>query len=99
MAERVVITRDLMDASRFRAACPDVTIVGSADHPALTGATVVVLDLSLGVDPSTVLAPGRRVVAYGAHVDEEQLRAAVTAGCDDALPRSVVFRRAARLLA
>lgn len=99
MAERVVITRDLMDASRFRAACPDVTIVGSADHAALTDATVVILDLSLGVDPSSVLAAGRRVVAYGAHVEEEQLGAAVAAGCDEALPRSVVFRRAGQLLA
>lgn len=99
MAERVVITRDLMDGSRFRSAVPDVAIVRSLDAPELADAALVLLDLATGIDPSTVVAEGRRVIAYGAHVDEGALAAAIEAGCVDALPRSKVFRRAAELLA
>ena len=98
MTERVVITRDLMDGSRFRSAAPGVTIVRSADASELADATVVLLDLALGIDPATVVADGRTVIAYGAHVDDEALVAAKAAGCADALPRSIVFRRAAELL-
>ena len=98
MAEKVVITRDLMDGSRFRSAAPDITIVRSATADALADASVVLLDLALGIDPATVVAAGRTVIAYGAHVDDEALAAAKAAGCADALPRSIVFRRAAELL-
>ena len=98
MAERVVITRDLMDGGRFRAAVPDVVIVRSGDAPELADAAVVLLDLALGLDPASLVAPGRTLIAYGAHVDEAALAAAMAAGCDDALPRSKVFRRAAALL-
>ena len=98
MAEKVVITRDLMDGSRFRSAAPDITIVRSATADALADASVVLLDLALGIDPATVVATGRTVIAYGAHVDDEALAAAKAAGCADALPRSIVFRRAAELL-
>ena len=98
MAEKVVITRDLMDGSRFRSAVPGITVVRSAADEALADATVVLLDLALGIDPAGVLADGRTVIAYGAHVDDEALAAAKAAGCTDALPRSIVFRRAAELL-
>ncbi len=98
MAERVVVTRDLMDGGRFRAAVPDVVIVRTADAPELADATLVLLDLATGVDPSAVVAEGRTVIAYGAHVDEAGLAAAIEAGCADAVPRSRIFRRAAELL-
>lgn len=98
MAERVVITRDLMDGSRFRAAASDVTIVRSADDAALADARIVLLDLATGIDPAAVVGSGRTVIAYGAHVDADALDAAMASGCDDALPRSIVFRRAAELL-
>ena len=92
----VVITRDLMDGSRFRAALDDVEVIRSVDAmPAATG--LVLLDLATGIDPADVVAPGRRVVAYGAHVDTEALASALAAGCDDAVPRSRIFRRAADL--
>ena len=97
MAEHVVITRDLMDGSRFRAAAPGVAVVRSADADELVDARVVLLDVALGLDPASVLAEGRTVIAYGAHVDDAALAAAIEAGCDDALPRSKVFRRAAEL--
>ena len=98
MAERVVITRDLMDASRFRSAVPDAVIVRSLEAPELVDATFVLLDLGTGIDPAAVVGEGRSVVAYGAHVDEDALAAAIEAGCTDAVPRSKVFRRAAELL-
>ncbi len=98
MADRVVITRDLMDGGRFRSAVPDVVIVRSATSPELDDATFVLLDLAIGIDPAEVVRDGRTVIAYGAHVDEAALEAAIDAGCVDALPRSKVFRRAAELL-
>ena len=98
MADRVVITRDLMDGGRFRSAVPDVVIVRSAASPELDDATFVLLDLAIGIDPAEVVRDGRTVIAYGAHVDEAALDAAIDAGCTDALPRSKVFRRAAELL-
>lgn len=98
MSGLVVITRDLMDASRFRAAAPGVVVVRSPDAPELASARTVVLDLASGVDPTAVVAVGPPVVAYGAHVDGAALEAALAAGCTEALPRSRVFRRAAELL-
>jgi len=99
MADHVVVTRDLMDGSRFRSAVPVVVIVRSVDAPELADARLVLVDLALGVDLSALVGDDRTVIAYGSHVDEEALRSAITAGCADALPRSKVFRRAAELLA
>ncbi len=94
----VVITRDLMDGSRFRAGVPGAVVVRSTDAPEVAGARVVVLDLASGIDPADVTAIGPPVVAYGAHVDGAALDAAVAAGCTEALPRSRIFRRVAELL-
>ena len=99
MADHVVVTRDLMDGSRFRSAVPGVVIVRSIDAPELAGARIVLVDLALGVDLSALVADDRTVIAYGSHVDDEALQSAIAAGCADALPRSKVFRRAAELLA
>ena len=97
MADHVVVTRDLMDGSRFRSAVPGVVIVRSVDAPELAGARSC---WSILRSVSTLRARGddRTVIAYGSHVDEEALQSAITAGCA-ALPRSKVFRRAAELLA
>ncbi len=94
----VVITRDLMDGGRFRAALADVTIVRSADAPEVADASMILLDLALGLDVAEVVAIGPPVVVYGAHVDTDALKGALTAGCVDAVPRSRVFKRAAELL-
>lgn len=94
----VVISRDLMDAERFRAAIPGVVMARSIDEPALRHAALILLDLSLGVDPADAVAIGPPVIAYGAHVDTGALESALAAGCVDAVPRSRIFRRAAELL-
>lgn len=95
MSGLVVITRDLMDASRFRAAVPGVAVVRSAEAPEVASARTVVLDLASGVDPAAVVAAGPPVVAYGSHVDRAALDAAIAVGCVEAIPRSQVFRRMA----
>lgn len=95
----VAVTRDLMDASRIRAAVPDATVVAGVDGPEPVSADLIVLDLVAGIDPAAAAAIGPPVVAYGPHVDSEALATAVVAGCADALPRSVFFRRLPALLA
>lgn len=95
----MAVTRDLMDASRICSAVPDAVVVADLDGPAPAGADLIVLDLAAGIDPATVAAIGPPVVAYGPHVDGEALAAAMAAGCSDALPRSVFFRRLPALLA
>lgn len=98
MIRLVVVTRDLMDAGRVRAVVPDAAVVRDPTDDALTTADLIVLDLATGIEPGRVVAIGPPVIAYGPHVDGEALAAAVAAGCQEALPRSVVFRRLPDLL-
>lgn len=95
----VAVTRDLMDASRIRSAVPTATVVAGIGGPEPAEAGLIVLDLAVGIDPAAAAAIGPPVVAYGPHVDSDALAAAVAAGCIDALPRSVIFRRLPALLA
>ena len=98
MSRFVVLTTNLMDASRVQSAVPDAAVARSLADDALTGADVILLDLTTGFDPADVVALGPPVVAYGPHVDGDALDAAVAAGCRKALPRSRVFRRLPDLL-
>ncbi len=93
MSGLVLVTKNLMDASRVQATVPDTTVVRALTAPALSGADLILLDLASGFDPSDVAAIGPPVVAYGPHVDVEALDAALVAGCREALPRSKVFQR------
>lgn len=94
----VVLTNDLMDASRVESAVPGAVVARSLDDDALAGAAVILLDLRSGIDPADVVGIGPPVVAYGPHVDRDALDAAVAAGCREALPRSRIFRRLPHLL-
>jgi DNA-binding NarL/FixJ family response regulator len=89
---------DLMDRSRF--AGVEVSFVTSPADLATTTAEVVVLDLGRpgSVEALPSLA-GRRVIAFGSHVDRDLLDAARAAGCDQVLPRSQFFSRLRELLA
>ena len=98
MSQLVVITNNLMDASRVQSVVPDAVVVRSLHDDALAGADVILLDLISGIDPADVAAIGPPVVAYGPHVDSDALDAAIAAGCRDALPRSRLFRRLSDLL-
>ncbi len=93
MSRLVVLTNNLMDASRVQSAVPDAVVARRLDDDALAGADLILLDLASGIDPADVVAIGPPVVAYGPHVDRDALDAAVAAGCNDALPRSRIFRR------
>ncbi len=93
MSQLVVLTSNLMDATRVQATVPDATVARSLTDDTLQGADVILFDLATGLDPAEVVTIGPPVVAYGPHVDVEALDAAVAAGCREALPRSQVFRR------
>ena len=89
----VALVPDLMDRSRVSAALPDATFV--RDAPSCAGAAVVLVDLgrhSADVAAVRRAAPTARIVAFGAHVDEERLALARADGADVVLPRSQFFR-------
>ena len=88
----LAVTADLMDRSKISGALEGVRVVRPGAE--LAGASVVLVDLSLGGALDDALATGARVIAYGSHVDEERLAAARAAGAE-AMPRSVFFRRLA----
>ena len=88
----VALTRDLMDGGRLRSALPGIEVTRTVDPEQLAAAELVVVDLASGFDLAEITAVATRVVAYGAHVDTDTLDAAVAAGCEQALPRSRVFR-------
>lgn len=89
----VLLTRNLMDASKVREILPGTTVTRDLSDEALINADLILLDLSSGLAPVDVVALGPPVIAYGPHVDTEALSAAVAAGCREALPRSQVFSR------
>ena len=91
----VALSVDLMDRSKISGAIDGVRLVRSvAALAAADDAAVLVVDLARvsDMDALASLTGERRVIAYGSHVDEEQLAAAERAGAE-ALPRSVFFRR------
>jgi hypothetical protein len=94
----VVLTNNVMDATRVQAIVPGATVARSLADDALGAADVILLDLASRHDPADVVALGPPVVAYGPHVDTEALDGAIAAGCREALPRSRVFRRLPDLL-
>lgn len=81
---------DLMDRSRFG---PGTTFVARPEDLAELDAEVVVVDLGRLEEPGRVGAVRGRLVGFAPHVDDERLAAAQAAGFDEALPRSVFFRR------
>ncbi len=91
---------DLLDRSRVSAALPDTTFV--RDPAQLPDVDVVVVDLARYLDalPAVRAArPDARIVAFGPHVDTEDLAAATAAGADLVLARSRFFHDPAAALA
>ncbi len=82
-----------MDRSRLRSTKAEVVLV--ADPAELVGLEVdlVVVDLSRPGVLDVLGDIGARTVGFTAHVEEELMAAASTAGCDEVLARSVFFRR------
>jgi hypothetical protein len=98
MARVAAYVPDLMDRSRL-GGIPDVEFVTGPGALVASGAAILVVDLSrpgvLDVLPGLA---GRRVIAFGSHVDTDLLDAARAAGCDEVMARSEFFRRAPELL-
>ena len=91
---------DLLDRSRITAALPDAATC--RDRAAIEDADVIVVDLAHhapDVAPLRAAWPNARIVAYGAHVDDDALAAAQADGADLALPRSRFFRDPAAAVA
>jgi len=98
MGKLVILTKNLMDASRVQGAMSGSAVARSLTDDVLINADLILLDLSSGIAPADVVAIGPPVVAYGPHVDTEALAGAVAAGCREALPRSRVFQRLSDLI-
>ncbi|MCJ7437949.1 MAG: DNA-binding response regulator [Acidimicrobiia bacterium] len=101
----VALVSDLMDRSRIAAAVPAATFIADIDAAttgAVTRAAVVVIDLARHGDAVATVrqaSPDAFIVAFGSHVDDEQLLAARAAGADRVLPRSRFFRNPAAAMA
>lgn len=95
---------DLMDRSKVSAAAggEEVVFVPLGQLADRAGeARLVVVDLARpGVlDVLAGLPPGLVVVGFGAHVEDELLRAAASVGCTTVLTRREFFRRLDSVLA
>jgi hypothetical protein len=86
---------DLMDQSRFGAGA---VFVARPEDLAALDADVVVVDLNRLDDPGRVGPVRGRLIGFASHVDDAALAAAMAAGFDEALARSVFFRRLPDLL-
>ena len=60
---------------------PSLVIIDLDSRPAEALETIRLVRETSGAGP--------RIVGYGAHVNVDRLRAAIDAGCDEAVPRSV----------
>ncbi|MBC8365396.1 MAG: hypothetical protein H8E59_10380 [Actinobacteria bacterium] len=87
---------DLMDASRLRAQGVSVDFVSEPARLLDGEAELFVVDLARPGALEAICGgsanPGR-IVGFAPHGDREAIAAALEAGCDQALVRSVFFRR------
>ena len=90
----VALSADLIDRSKISAAFPDATLVRSVTKliEMATAESLVLVDLGRIDDVSVLTEIDARVIAFGSHVNDEQLAAAAATGAET-LPRSVFFRR------
>ena len=100
----LLISSDLMASSRLAGAVRSAgaeleTLAGAAGVPRAGGFDIVLLDLqSLTADPASLVArarelggPAAKVVAFGPHVWQDRLDAAVAAGADEAVSRGAMM--------
>ncbi len=98
------VGNDLMDRSKIAAAAEAAGLalrVAAGGDPDPAGAVRAFVDLSRpGADDAirTLAAAGVATIAFGPHVDDVALVRARSLGADDALARSVFFRRLPELL-
>lgn len=88
---------NLFDRSRF--AGQVVFVDDPDDLPTDDAPELVIVDLDRCDAPAAYVGRGARLIGFGPHVDTEAHDAALAAGYDEVLPRSVFFRRIDNLLA
>lgn len=89
----VAYVPDLMDRSKVAAAFPSARFVGRPAALADQDADLVLVDLGRPGVLDVVGSIRARVVGFASHVDAATIDAARAAGVDEALARSVFFRR------
>lgn len=99
----VALVADLMDRSRFTGAELVAEPAALAGRVAEADCHVVIVDLTLDgalVAVTRVRDSGSSatVVGYAPHVRDDLLEAGRAAGCDETVPRSVLFHRLGDLL-
>lgn len=109
----LILTTDLMFSSRVLAAAgtlgKSLEIVmspaGLAEASGQADVSLVLIDLTTpGLDLASVVppllaqAPHAHVVAFGPHVDDQLLAAAIAAGCHSVLTRGQFFQSYTQLL-
>ncbi len=95
----VALVPDLMDRSRISSAFPDA--IFAREPSACAEADIVVVDLARhepDLDAVRAVAPRARIIAFGPHVESEQLERAREHGADVVLARSKFFHDPASAL-
>lgn len=87
---------DLMDRSRLGGA---VDLVDAPGDLVGADADLILVDLDRPGVLEVLDRITTRTLGFCAHVDDQLMDAAATAGCDEVLPRSRAFRRLADLVA
>ena len=85
---------NLMDRSRFGS---QVEMLHTLDELRSVRADLVLVDASRS-EVLDHLPEEAQVIAFAPHVDTETLKLAKAAGCTEALPRSIFFKRLPQLL-
>ena len=87
---------DLMDQSRVRRMDGEIEFVTRASDLLGQSADLIVIDLDRPDSSSVLDRLSTKTIGFAAHVDAERLHDAKAAGIDEALPRSVFFKRYCR---
>lgn len=91
----VALVPNLFDRSRFEG---KAVFVETPEEAAAKDPSLLIVDLDRCPDITAFRLAGVPTVGFGPHVDSALHRAAVQAGYDEVMPRSVFFRRLPELL-
>jgi len=84
---------NLMDRGKILTALPTPEWLNSPTALTATDADLVIVDLTRVPDLSVLRDVPGWCIGYAPHVDDDLISSAAAAGCDEALARSVFFRR------
>ncbi len=93
MIRIVALVPDLMDRSRLRAPGVVVEFMTVADLAGVSGADLMVVDLSRLPGSTDLTGSADHIVGFAPHVDDEAMTRGRSAGCTTVMTRSRFFRR------